>query len=133
MDRPVDSYRELKSLGNHVLQSLRDAMNAFARLDVNAALAVVREDELVDEEYETIQRQCITFIDPVFRLHYFRAADGDVSRLDQGLNPVAAQGVEVRRQHCIQALTGIGCINCQTEILVQLGRIFEGIVCHVTT
>jgi phosphate transport system protein len=62
MDRPVDSYRELKNLGNHVLQMLRDAMNAFARLDVSAGYAVVEEDERVDEEYEMIARQCITFM-----------------------------------------------------------------------
>ena len=62
MDRPTDSYRELKNLGNHVSHMLRDAMNAFARLDVDAALAVIREDELVDHEYDAIQRQCITFM-----------------------------------------------------------------------
>ena len=62
MDRPVDSYRELKNLGNHVSHMLRDAMNAFARLDVNEAMQVVREDELVDEEYDAIARQCITFM-----------------------------------------------------------------------
>jgi phosphate transport system protein len=62
MDRPSDSYRELKTLGNHVLHMVRDAMNAFARLDVNEALDVVREDERVDEEYEAIARQCITFM-----------------------------------------------------------------------
>ena len=62
MDRPSDSYRELKSLGNHVAQMLRDAMNAFARLDVDAAMAVVREDELIDDEYDSITRQYITFM-----------------------------------------------------------------------
>ncbi|MEQ8206671.1 MAG: phosphate signaling complex protein PhoU [Woeseia sp.] len=62
MDRPADSYRELKSLGNHVLQMVRDAMNAFARLDVKASYAVVREDEDVDEEYDAITRQAITFM-----------------------------------------------------------------------
>jgi phosphate transport system protein len=62
MDRPTDSYRELKSLGNHVAQMLRDAMNAFARLDVEAAMAVVREDELIDDEYDAITRQYITFM-----------------------------------------------------------------------
>ena len=62
MDRPSDSYRELKNLGTHVSHMVRDAMNAFARLDVDEALDVVREDERVDEEYETIQRQCITFM-----------------------------------------------------------------------
>lgn len=62
MDRPSDSYRELRNLGNHVLQMVRDAMNAFARLDVDDAYAVVREDEHVDDEYETITRQGITFM-----------------------------------------------------------------------
>ena len=62
MDRPPDSYRELKNLGNHVLQMLRDAMNAFARLDVAASLDVVKEDEEVDAEYEAIARQGITFM-----------------------------------------------------------------------
>jgi phosphate transport system protein len=62
MDRPTDSYRELKTLGNHVLHMLRDAMNSFARLDVDAAIEVVREDERVDEEYDALTRQCITFM-----------------------------------------------------------------------
>ena len=62
MDRPPDSYRELKTLGTHVSHMLRDAMNAFARLDVEEAFEVLREDELVDEEYDAITRQCITFM-----------------------------------------------------------------------
>ena len=62
MDRPSDSYRELKTLGSHVSVMLRDAMNAFARLDVDEAFRVVREDEQVDEEYDAIARQCITFM-----------------------------------------------------------------------
>ena len=62
MDRPSDSYRELKTLGGHVSHMLRDAMNAFARLDVDEAMEVLREDELVDEEYDAIARQCITFM-----------------------------------------------------------------------
>ena len=62
MDRPSDSYRELKTLGHHVAHMVRDAMNAFARLDIEEAWEVVREDERVDEEYEAIQRQCITFM-----------------------------------------------------------------------
>ncbi len=62
MDRPSDSYRELKYLGNHVADMLRAAMNAFARLDAGAALDVVKEDDKVDEEYEAITRQCITFM-----------------------------------------------------------------------
>lgn len=62
MDRPSDSYRELKTLGAHVRRMVASAMDAFARMDVEAALATVRDDEYVDEEYEKIQRQCITFM-----------------------------------------------------------------------
>ncbi len=62
MDRPAGSYRELKNLGGQVRGMVRQAMDAFARLDTEAALAVVKEDEMVDEEYETIQRQCMTFM-----------------------------------------------------------------------
>ena len=62
MDRPTDSYRELKYLGNHVLDMLRAAMTAFARLDAEAAIEAVREDERIDDEYDAITRQCITFM-----------------------------------------------------------------------
>ncbi len=62
MDRPSDSYRELKTLGAHVRRMVAAAMDAFARMDVEAALETVREDDYVDEEYEKIQRQCITFM-----------------------------------------------------------------------
>jgi phosphate transport system protein len=62
MDRPTDSYSELKNLGNQVLQMLRDAMNAFARLDVDSARSIMIEDKRVDEEYDAITRQCITFM-----------------------------------------------------------------------
>ncbi|MEL6199223.1 MAG: phosphate signaling complex protein PhoU [Pseudomonadota bacterium] len=62
MDRPSDSYRELKTLGAHVRRMVAAAMDAFARMDVEAALDTVREDDYVDEEYEKIQRQCITFM-----------------------------------------------------------------------
>ena len=60
MDRPPNAYRELKTLGNHVLVMLRNAMNAFARMDVKASYEVVAADEQVDHEYEAIARQGIT-------------------------------------------------------------------------
>lgn len=62
MDRPADSYIELKNLGHHVLQMLRDTMNAFARLDVEACKSIMLEDDQVDDEYDAITRQCITFM-----------------------------------------------------------------------
>src|SRR6476646_6733684 len=62
MERPADKYREIKHLGRVVSEMVHDALDAFARMDVEAALRVARQDRLVDEEYEAIQRQCITFM-----------------------------------------------------------------------
>ena len=41
---------------------LRVALDAFACLDTKAALEVVKADDAVDEEYESISRQGMTFM-----------------------------------------------------------------------
>lgn len=61
-DRPKTNYRELQSMGNHVLGMLRDALDAFARLDAEQAIKVAREDREIDAEYEAIIRQLITYM-----------------------------------------------------------------------
>jgi phosphate transport system protein len=62
MERPADKYREIKHLGRQVAQMVHDALDAFARMDAQAAVRVAREDRNIDDEYEAIQRQCITFM-----------------------------------------------------------------------
>jgi phosphate transport system protein len=62
MEQPVDRYREIKHIGRLVSEMVHAALDAFARLDAEAALAVAKRDRLIDEEYEAIQRQCITFM-----------------------------------------------------------------------
>jgi phosphate transport system protein len=62
MERPADRYREIKHLGRLVQQMVRAALDAFARLDAEAALRICRDDRVVDDEFESIQRQCITFM-----------------------------------------------------------------------
>jgi phosphate transport system protein len=62
MERPADKYREIKHLGRLVQKMVHDALDAFARMDATAALRVAREDREVDDEYEAIQRQAITFM-----------------------------------------------------------------------
>jgi phosphate transport system protein len=62
LERSADRYREIKHLGELVSDMVHGALDAFARLDTDAALDVARRDRVVDEEYEAIQRQCITFM-----------------------------------------------------------------------
>jgi phosphate transport system protein len=62
MERPADKYREIKHLGRVVQDMVHSALDAFARMDAEAALQVARQDIAVDEEYESIQRQTITFM-----------------------------------------------------------------------
>ena len=62
MERPADKYRSVKHLGRLVGQMVHDALDAFARMDSQSALRTVRDDRTVDEEYESIQRQCMTFM-----------------------------------------------------------------------
>lgn len=56
------SFKEIGHLANHVSQMVRDVLDAFARMDAEAALRVAQEDEQVDAEYESVMRQCITFM-----------------------------------------------------------------------
>ncbi len=61
-DWPSGRHRELRHLGSLVSDMVHEALDAFARLDANLAFAVARRDRTVDEEYEAIHRQCITFM-----------------------------------------------------------------------
>lgn len=62
MERPENKYREIKHIGRIVSQMVHDALDAFARMDTDGALRTARMDRVVDEEYESIQRQCLTFM-----------------------------------------------------------------------
>lgn len=64
------SYEDMKSkyytvvghLGSHVQQMLHNTLDAFARMDVDAALSIIHDDLKVDSEYENISRQLITYM-----------------------------------------------------------------------
>lgn len=55
-------YVEMRHIANHVRDMLRDALDAFARFDVQAAVQVVGEDRNVDNEYRSAMRSLVTFM-----------------------------------------------------------------------
>lgn len=59
---PKSYYVGVASMGNHVRAMLHDALDAFARMDSEAALKVASEDPKVDQEYAAILRQLITYM-----------------------------------------------------------------------
>ena len=56
------NYVEVRHIGSHVSSMLRNALNAFARLDVELAVEVVKEDSNVDKEYGSAMRSLVTFM-----------------------------------------------------------------------
>lgn len=56
------SFVELRHIAVHVASMLRNALDAFARLDVNAAVEVVKNDTMVDREYGSAMRSLMTFM-----------------------------------------------------------------------
>ncbi len=61
-ERPRSQYVEIQNLGGRVREMLHGALDAFARTDAEAAWEVARQDARVDQEYESILRQMITFM-----------------------------------------------------------------------
>ena len=62
-DRPsVPRTTEVRRVADIALGMLRNALDAFARLDLTVAAKVVRQDEQVDDAFRGILRQLITFM-----------------------------------------------------------------------
>jgi phosphate transport system protein len=62
-DRPRKQiFRDVETMGNRVVAMLHDALDAFARMDAQAALSVVRQDFAIDQDHEAILRQNVTFM-----------------------------------------------------------------------
>lgn len=58
----VPRYKELNHATALALDMLRHALDGFARLDVRVAVQVIRQDEKVDEEFQSIMRYLMTFM-----------------------------------------------------------------------
>lgn len=51
---PKNQFLEIQDLGERVRKNLHDALDAFARMDTEAALHITLEDEKIDHEYEGV-------------------------------------------------------------------------------
>jgi phosphate transport system protein len=56
------NFIEIRHIGTSVSDMLRRALDAFARLDVKAAVEVVKNDRAVDREYGSALRSLMTFM-----------------------------------------------------------------------
>ena len=55
-------YSGINHLADHVAKMVHDALDAYARLDVEAAIEVKKKDEVADEEYKLLMRHLITYM-----------------------------------------------------------------------
>jgi phosphate transport system protein len=53
---------DLKYESDLAVAQLRKALDAFARLDVERAIEVLKQDDLIDQEFEGLMRKLITFM-----------------------------------------------------------------------
>lgn len=58
----LPSFTEIRHAAELALDMLRKSLDAFARLDLAYAAQVVRQDQMVDEEFRSIMRYLITFM-----------------------------------------------------------------------
>jgi phosphate transport system protein len=55
-------YTEVRHLGQSVMSMLSNALDAFARFDVDAAMRTIEEDKQIDQEYKTSLRELATYM-----------------------------------------------------------------------
>ena len=55
-------YASMRHLADQVKRMVHDVLDAYARLDVDAAVKVVRDDITADKEYQDLMRMLITYM-----------------------------------------------------------------------
>ena len=58
----AESFVEVKHIGDKALVMLREALNAFTRMDAESALVVVKSDKEIDHEHKTAIRSLVTLM-----------------------------------------------------------------------
>ncbi|KZS23557.1 phosphate signaling complex protein PhoU [Wohlfahrtiimonas chitiniclastica] len=52
----------LETMGNSVMKMLKDVLDAFTRMDMDAALTIYLEDKRIAQKYDLVIRQMMTFM-----------------------------------------------------------------------
>ena len=55
-------HQAIRHMGTAVVKMISDALDAFARHDVDGAIEVVRNDKMVDDQYASAIRELITYM-----------------------------------------------------------------------
>ncbi|MGO3345567.1 MAG: phosphate signaling complex protein PhoU [Marinomonas sp.] len=55
-------YVEINRIGQMVSRMIHDTLDAYARLDIDAAIVVMKQDHTVDQEYKTALRSLVTYM-----------------------------------------------------------------------
>ena len=58
----IPRLTDIRTVGDIGVTMLRDVLDAFVRLDVTAAMRIIREDMAVDDHFRGILRQLITYM-----------------------------------------------------------------------
>ncbi len=53
---------EVRHIGNHVARMVHDALDCFTRLDSSRSVDIMKEDKVVDAEYQSATRSLVTFM-----------------------------------------------------------------------
>ena len=57
-----EGYTEIRHMGQPVSRMLANALDAFARFDVDAAMRTLEEDKQIDLDYNTALRELVTYM-----------------------------------------------------------------------
>ncbi len=55
-------FTQIRNLGHHVSSMVHGALDAFAHLDTEKSVEVWSEDRLVDDEYDSLMRELMTYM-----------------------------------------------------------------------